>query len=71
MTKMLVAATVAAGACAGLPVSAYATPDSPNSDQNAFGGLACSCRESTPGNNVALSAELARGIGAGTGHATG
>ena len=64
ITKLLVSAAIVLGSVWGA-APASAGPSQSDTQPNPFGSLTCSCRETTPADGPALSAELVRGLSDG------
>jgi hypothetical protein len=65
ITKALVSAAIAAGACVVAAAPASADPGPASTQPNPFGTLSCSCRETAPAGSPQLKDEIDRGIAAG------
>jgi hypothetical protein len=65
ITKILVSAAIALGACVGGAAPASAGPNPSGTDPNPFGALSCSCREETGPAGSPARQEIERGIRAG------
>jgi hypothetical protein len=62
MTKILVSAAIALGACVAGAASAGADATAAGTDPNPFGALSCSCRQTAPLGSAAMTGQMELGI---------
>jgi hypothetical protein len=65
ITKILVSAAIAVGSLVGAAAPASAGPNPSGTEPNPFSALSCSCRETAPPGNPALTEEMEKGIWGG------